>query len=76
VPSYPEGGTLPAPSEPWTVEDAEVMAEAALDAAMDRIQPFSERTQVEVLLLASIAASSLAVAKKTKAPVKRGGKTT
>ena len=53
-------------SENWTPDECEAVAQTLLAEASDRLQPFSASTTIETLLLASIAASTLAVAKKTK----------
>jgi hypothetical protein len=57
--------------EDWTHEDCEAMAATLLERASQRINPFSERESTDTLLLASIAASSLAVAKAQKKPVRK-----
>lgn len=57
--------------EDWTYEDCEKMAGAMLATVSDRVNPFDPHTPVETLLLASIAASTLAISKKTKAPVRK-----
>lgn len=46
-----------------TVEQVVMVAEVAFALAENRIRPFSRETSVETLLLTSIAASNLAIAK-------------
>lgn len=52
--------------ENWTPDEAEQMAQTLLVEAADRIKPFDARESTDTILLASIAASTLAIAKKTK----------
>lgn len=58
--------------EDWTPDECEAMATTLLEAASQRIEAFNEREPTDTLLLASIAASTLAIARKTKGVKSRG----
>ena len=52
--------------EDWTPDECEALAQTLLGEVSKRLNPFNPHESVGLLLLASIAASTLAIAKKTK----------